>query len=267
MNNNESDLPESPEYYRTLFLKSRLPLLVLDAYSGDCIDCNDRAAETHGFVRRTELIGKNFAEVSAQYQYDGAPSETKARAYLEECVSRGFAHFEWRQCRPTGELWDADIFFMSMNIPGRTLIQVSTMDVTDMKRINEHVRQMAEERSAILETLTIGITLLKYRKIQWANRAFAEMFGYEPSELPGLDTVVFYADEQDYHRVGMNAYTAIRADTGFSTSAKMKKKNGTPFTCLITGHALNPARSEEGSIWTLQDVSRKARNAPDAGQS
>jgi PAS domain-containing protein len=57
----------------------------------------------------------------------------------------------------------------------------------------QQIRQLSNEQRAILNTIGMGICFTGIAS-QWANPSFASMFGYEPGELEGVDTGVFYSD-------------------------------------------------------------------------
>jgi len=137
---------------------------------------------------------------------------------------------------------------------------VDELDDTSPKNVDDStLRQLAEERRTILDTITIGITHVRARKLRWANEAFAEMFGYEASELPGLETSALYASGEEYARIGHDGYSAIRTNKGYTTESLMKKKDGSQMLCRFSGRALDLARPEDGSIWTLQDITEERR--------
>lgn len=119
------------------------------------------------------------------------------------------------------------------------------------------VEQLANELRIILNTMPIGASFLKDRKVQVSNPAFDLIFGYETGKTIGLDTSTFYPDNETYERVGQGAYTAIAKNEIYSVESVMKKKDGTLIWCSIIGRAVNAAKPEDGSIWMIQDISER----------
>jgi PAS domain S-box-containing protein len=143
---------------------------------------------------------------------------------------------------------------------------IQHLDITERMTNTEQIRQLINEQRAVLNTISMGICFARHRKVQWVNPSFARMFGYEPDELPGVDTSIFYADQEDYRRVGKEGYARISKGDIYATEAWMMKKDGTPhILCDITGQALNPQNLEEGSIWVLHDITER-RHAEEALQ-
>lgn len=119
------------------------------------------------------------------------------------------------------------------------------------------VEQLANEQRIILNTMPIGASFLKNRKIQVSNPAFDLIFGYEVGTTKGLDTSTFYPDNETYERVGQGAYAAIANNEIYSVESVMKKKDGTLIWCSIVGQAVNAAKPEDGSIWMIQDITER----------
>ncbi|NPU86265.1 MAG: PAS domain S-box protein [Syntrophaceae bacterium] len=135
---------------------------------------------------------------------------------------------------------------------------IQHLDITEQTASSQQIRQLSNEQRAVLNTISMGICFAKNRIVQWVNPMFARMFGYELDELWGVDTSIFYADPEDYRRVGKEGYARISKGDIYTTEARMKKKDGTPhILCEITGQALNPRDLEEGSIWVLHDITER----------
>jgi len=134
---------------------------------------------------------------------------------------------------------------------------VQCLDITERMVRTQQIRQLSNEQRAILNTIGMGICFTRNRKVQWANPSFSSMFGYEPGELEGVDTGVFYSNPEDYRRVGEEGYARISGGGVYATEAPMRKKDGTPALCSITGQAVNPQDPGEGSIWVLHDITER----------
>ncbi|HEX6735244.1 MAG TPA: response regulator [Azonexus sp.] len=138
-----SELQESEAYNRELFSDSQLALVVIDPDSLRFIDCNDAAASLYGAASREAVLGWTPAEVSTEYQPDGTPSAVLARQYIAQCLNDGLTVFTWRQRRPDGSLWDAEVRLMKFVHHRRTLLQFSLVDITERLRTE---RQLADYR-------------------------------------------------------------------------------------------------------------------------
>jgi len=140
-------------------------------------------------------------------------------------------------------------------------------DITESKRVEDRLkeseekhRKLAHEQQIILNCSSVGISLLKNRKVQWANPTFDKIFGYETGATIGIDTVEFYSEIESYNAIGEKAYSTIASGAAFSQDAMMKKKDGSLIWCNLVGQAVNANKPEEGSIWVLIDITERRRN-------
>ncbi len=117
-----------------LFESSHVPIVVMDARKGTIIDCNDAAIHTYGFERRSDVLGATPAFFSAPTQYDGTPSDEKARVFIAQALKTGSIIFDWRHQRPDGSEWDGAVNLMCFESEGRKLLQFTLQDVTESRR-------------------------------------------------------------------------------------------------------------------------------------
>jgi PAS domain S-box-containing protein len=143
----------------------------------------------------------------------------------------------------------------------RSFIEKSRLEneISERKLADMKFRQLAKEKVTILNTITVGLVLLKDRKVQWSNPAFDRLFGYKEGETIGLDTAVFYPDPNEYMRVGSEGYRQIATGGIYYTESEMRKKDNSRFNCSIIGRAINSEDLSEGAIWTLQDITERKR--------
>lgn len=173
--------------------------------------------------------------------------EGKTAAYECEHRIRNKAG-EWRWVLDRGKV-------ISHDPSGKPLRTVGVhMDVTEHKLAVEQIKQLANEQTAILDTISLGINYVRNRKIQWANPAFLNMFGYTTDELRELAVVDLFSQERDIRAVETEAYPKIAAGAVYAVEAPMKRKDGSVFWCSIAGRAINVADVKDGSIWAFQDI-------------
>ncbi len=132
-------------------------------------------------------------------------------------------------------------------------------NISERKQALEQIRQLVNEQRTILDTVMAGICHIKDRKVQWVNPCFEKLFGYEAGEVQGVDTSLFYSDEEDYRRVGRDGYTQLTMGAAYSIEVLMRRKDGTLFWCSLAERAIDPQNQDEGSIWVLHDVTERRR--------
>lgn len=142
---------------------------------------------------------------------------------------------------------------------------VYTEVITERKRREDALRQLAAEQRIILDSVATGIMYVKNRKAVWANPAFYRMYGYGQEEFQGSDTRRLYADSADYERVGREGYARLATGDSFSLEMLSVKKDGGRIWVSLIGRAVNPDDPVEGSIWMFQEITER-KNAEAAMQ-
>ena len=218
------------------------------------LEVNDTTCRLTGYSRE-ELVGQ-----SPRILYATDTDFAAASAMYDQLTTKPMIVSETRWRRKDGTM--LGVLLSGAPLVPDDLAQGVTfigLDITERKRTEEQFRQLATEQQVVLDTITTGIGLLRDRKHQWVNRSFAQMFGYSPEEIAGLDTSINYADPADYRRVGTEGYAALAAGRIYSTEARMKRRDGTIIWCEITGKAVDPSNLQAGSIWALLDITERKR--------
>jgi len=133
------------------------------------------------------------------------------------------------------------------------------LDITEQKYTDEKIKQLANLNQTILDTMTAGLTFVKNRRQVWFNTSFCKIFGYEFSEIFDTETSMFYANTEDFNKIGVEGYGQLAKGEVYSAEMQMKRKDGTLIWCNLVGKALNPNNLSDGSIWMLQDITKRKK--------
>ncbi len=169
------------------------------------------------------------------------------------------------QLREHGQVTDLPVRFIAKN--GRALPMVVsaarfTMDQRDYMVINardvsERERQRLE-REAILANASIGIAVTRERRFVLANRAFEQMYGWDPGELIGQPGRVVWVSDEDYAEVGRLLGPALARGEPAETEREARRKDGGRFLARVRGRAIDPRRpAEGGTVWIIEDVTER----------
>lgn len=101
-------------------------------------------------------------------------------------------------------------------------------DQTPIRLMEKELQKKRSEFEAIFHAIPDTVIVADTdRKIIACNPAMSKFFGYVPEEIIGRDTSIFYADEDDYKRQGIERYNALtRIDGTISYLARYRKKTG-----------------------------------------
>jgi PAS domain S-box-containing protein len=199
----------------------------------------DNLVETQGFMPQVREVFAKGVPARFVISYDtaavvGLELEQKKRAVLDVHIS---------------PILDAQ---------GKVINAViQHVDITERKQAEEQISLLAAELRTILETLAIGVSFLKDRKVQSANAAHDQMFGYALGATVGLDTALLYARAEDHARVGQEGYAVLAQGGVFRTEVEMRRQDGSTFPCCLTGRAIDPHDLAAGSIWQCEDITAR----------
>ncbi len=94
----------------------------------------------------------------------------------------------------------------------------------------------------------------KKRNMLFANKAYAEMFGYTQEEILNINTRIFHVSDESYERFAKIAFNAVKAGKPVSTSFPAKKKDGTHFWIHIVGSLIEDL---DLILWTMIDITEQ----------
>ncbi|NDU91618.1 MAG: EAL domain-containing protein, partial [Ferrovum sp.] len=130
-------------------------------------------------------------------------------------------------------------------------------DITDRQQQEQQVHQLLAENEAILSNALVGIVYLKHRRVVSCNRRFEEMFQYEPGELIGKSSELFYDSRETFEHIGVVAYKEAAENNGYTGEVSLRHKDGSVFWGTLSGKSLDSAHPHEGSIWIYSDITER----------
>jgi len=86
------------------------------------------------------------------------------------------------------------------------------------------------------------------------NRRLDSLFGYEPGQLIGQTTRVWYASEEDFIAGGAVVYEQLSRGEIHQREQQMIRQDGTRFWCRLSGSAVDASDLGRGTVWMLEDV-------------
>ena len=209
---------------------------------------------SRGRIKKEKMIGKNLYEVFPFLKEKGIDKE------YENVFSKGklLKTEEW------SEYYGEKIYTITTKIPikdkeGRVK-QVLTIirDVTEIKKIEETLREVAEEYSTIVELVQEGICIDdKDEKMVFVNDAFAKMLGYEKEYLIGKSLFDF-VDEKG-RKILTEQANLRRQEKSSRYELRVYTKNGGIRDLLISAVPFIKNGKYIGSISVNLDITERKR--------
>ena len=119
----------------------------------------------------------------------------------------------------------------------------------------EQLRLALQEQQVVLDNAGIGIAFIKARTIIRCNQRFAEIFGYaHAADVLGNSSQCLYPDDNAFHALGSAAYPVMASGAPYKAEVRMRRQDGQLFWTHLTGKLVNPADTDQGSIWIVDDI-------------
>jgi PAS domain S-box-containing protein len=128
-------------------------------------------------------------------------------------------------------------------------------DTTVAHETEERNQRIFNEQQMIFDNAAVGIMFATRRKVVRCNRRMAAIFGYEPDELLGRSTRVFYESDEEYRSAGIAGYGPILAGDAYVHEMRITHKSGNRFWVRATGRQVPLSIPGEDVVWIFEDVS------------
>lgn len=135
---------------------------------------------------------------------------------------------------------------------------------TDSETTSRHHDALAQlqlalrEQQAILDNAGVGIVFIKRRVLIRCNQRFAQIFGHAGvAEILRSSNMSLYPDDASFHALAEAAYPVMTKGLAYKSEVLMKRRNGELFWSHLTGKLVNPADTDEGSIWIVDDINEQ----------
>ena len=122
------------------------------------------------------------------------------------------------------------------------------------------------EYEALLANLSIGIAFTRDRCFFLCNPKFAEMFGYGPDELIGMPGETMYPNRESYLALGQIATPILSAGRQLDIEWEVRRRDGSTFLCRLIAKAIDPANTQQGTVWIVEDITDRRRHADEVAR-
>ncbi|MFC2048592.1 PAS domain S-box protein [Elusimicrobiota bacterium] len=193
----ENLIKESVEKYKTLFEETTDAIFITDAKTGILIDCN---------IAATKLVGRKQSEIIGKHQQILHPPQEKegkySKSYKQHLKEKEGQVLEAQIITKKGEIREVEIKAGLFEIGGKKHMQGIFRDITERKKAKEKVETEKMKLEVIMENMLDGISVLDTTgNVIQANRAFANMLGYEKAEQVIGKNMGEFTQEEDIPKV------------------------------------------------------------------
>ncbi len=142
---------------------------------------------------------------------------------------------------------------------GSVAIQALVFDITDQKQAQAALVQSEALLRSIHQAAPMGVGVVKSRVLEWTNEQISRMTGYTTEELRGKSARIFYADDEEFDRVGRHKYAGIQREGTGSIVTVWRHKDGRLISVYLSSTPIDPADLSAGVVFTALDITEKKK--------
>jgi len=144
---------------------------------------------------------------------------------------------------------------------GPRRVIIAHENITARKQAEEKLENTKLEFQTIFDNSYVGIMVLrKGRKLVAGNPRLAEILGYDtPEEMIGFSMRQIHLSEEKCREFGENYYDNLSTSEQFQVEYQLRRKDGSPVWCSLSGRALYPSNLNHGVIWVIDDITDHKR--------
>lgn len=176
----------------------------------------------------------------------------RIQAVAEQAVDQ-----ELEVCTQSGEWWLMRILPYHVGIGTVSGVVLNFIDISLFKNTQQALFERESLLSSLYRATPAGIGRVVNRTFQEVNDQLCQMVGYTRNELVGQSARLVYPSEEVFTRVGREKYAQIQQHGVGTVETQWRRKNGEIFPVLLSSSPMNPDRIEEGTTFTVLDLSSR----------
>ena len=126
-------------------------------------------------------------------------------------------------------------------------------DIAEDRLMIDALERSMRELSAILDTASVGIAVVRNRVFVRSNRRFEELLNMPIGALVGQSVRCMFTSDEEFLRVGQQVYAEFAAGQVHRRDQAYVRDDGSTVWMRISGSAFDPANPHAGSVWLIED--------------
>jgi len=175
----EEALRDSEERYHAIFEQAADSIVLIDGETGALVEFNERAHDSLGFIR------EEFEKLKIP-DFEVIESAEQVEKHIKKIIDQGADTFETKHRTKGGEIRDIQVSSRAISIRGKNFVQSICRDVTELKRVEEALRESEEFSSSLLTNSPNPILVINPDSfVRYVNPSLENLTGFSSLELIG----------------------------------------------------------------------------------
>lgn len=129
------------------------------------------------------------------------------------------------------------------------------------KKAEREIKSQNEQLAAILSATPLGIFQARNNHLEWVNRPFTAMLGFDEPALIGKEMRFFFRDSEEYDQAVRDLLLRRDADDQPFTECRLLRRDGSSLPCRLQLRPLDPRDPAKGGTFVVTDISEKQKIA------
>lgn len=126
-------------------------------------------------------------------------------------------------------------------------------DIGEDRLMIAALERSTRELSAIFDTASVGIAVVRNRVFVRCNRRFEELFDLPAGSLAGQSARRLFDNDDEFQRIGKQVYAEFAAGAVHHREQLHRGRDGKNVWLRVRGSAFDPANPHAGSVWLAED--------------
>ncbi|MCK9229676.1 MAG: PAS domain S-box protein [Syntrophales bacterium] len=246
-------LVEAEKLYRSLANHSQTGIFVVQ--DGKIRFANPHLMAYTGCDSADDLIGRKLSDFVH-------PDDRKIVAkYAKQMVKGERSYpYEYRIVSKKGIVrWVLETV-ASIDYRGEPAILGSTIDITQLVEMKEHLMEVQALESTLLAAIPHAVIGLENRRIIFANDSVKNVFGWEPGDMIGQETRILYRSDDEWRTIGERFYTTLEHTKIYGQPFPCRKKDGTDIECMVSSARFGDVLKDRRIVVIYEDITEQRRS-------
>ena len=178
---------------------------------------------------------------------------------LIQAVAERSAEQELEVCTQEGAWWLMRILPYHIGVGAVSGVVLNFIDISAFKNTQRALSDRESLLTSLYRATPAGIGRVVNRTFLEVNDQLCRMLGYTRDELIGQSARLVYPSEEVFAQVGREKYAQMQQHGVGTVETQWRRKNGDIFPVLLSSSLMHPAHPQEGTTFTVLDLSSRQR--------